>query len=136
MFRWNFDLHALFAKSLKEQRSSSSLLKSVNTFCPQTLKFTCCIYMLNIIVNVEMLKMFYLILQVSFVLVEAGDWPNSGYVHVNLDGSAHPLPLTTVYHELHPIQVPPFTFFQVIFGTGYPVCSCSLIPFFVLSSSH
>ncbi|CAL9191703.1 unnamed protein product [Musa hybrid cultivar] len=86
MFRWNFDLHALFAKSLKEQRSSSSLLKSV-----------------------------------SFVLVEAGDWPNSGYVHVNLDGSAHPLPLTTVYHELHPIQVPPFTFFQVIFGSGYPV---------------
>nr|XP_009408765.1 PREDICTED: E3 ubiquitin-protein ligase SPL2-like isoform X2 [Musa acuminata subsp. malaccensis] len=86
MFRWNFDLHALFAKSLKEQRSSSSLLKSV-----------------------------------SFVLVEAGDWPNSGYVHVNLDGSAHPLPLTTVYHELHPIQVPPFTFFQVFFGSGYPV---------------
>lgn len=55
--------------------------------------------------------------------MEGGRWPRSGYVHVNLDGSDHPLPLTTVYHQLHPIQATPYTLFQAIFGNGYPVCS-------------
>ncbi|XP_042442498.1 E3 ubiquitin-protein ligase SPL2-like [Zingiber officinale] len=58
---------------------------------------------------------------VPFILVEDSAWPNSGYVHVNLDGSTQPLPLTTVYHELHPIQATPLTFFQVMLGSGYPV---------------
>ncbi|WOK93221.1 E3 ubiquitin-protein ligase [Canna indica] len=58
---------------------------------------------------------------VPFVLVEGGNWPNSGYVHVNLDGSTHPLPLRQVHHELRPVQVTPYTFFQVMFATGFPV---------------
>ncbi|OAY63010.1 hypothetical protein ACMD2_03804 [Ananas comosus] len=84
IFGWSFDLHAIFAKSWKEQRTSS--FRSV-----------------------------------PFILVEGGRWPRSGYVHVNLDGSDHPLPLTTVYHQLHPIQATPYTLFQAIFGNGYPV---------------
>ncbi|KAI0498863.1 hypothetical protein KFK09_019761 [Dendrobium nobile] len=84
IFGWSIDLHALFAKSWREQRSSS--LRSV-----------------------------------PFILVEGGQWPNSGYVHINLDGSPHPLPLTTVYHQLRPIQPTPYTFFQAMFGNGYPV---------------
>ncbi|XP_038983081.1 E3 ubiquitin-protein ligase SPL2 [Phoenix dactylifera] len=84
MFGWSFDLHALFVKSLKEQRSSS--LRTV-----------------------------------PFALVEGGQWPHSGYVHVSLDGSAHPIPLTTVYHHLRPVQATPYTFFQAIFGSGFPV---------------
>lgn len=58
---------------------------------------------------------------VPFILVEGSHWPNSGYVHVSLDGSTHPLPLSTVYHHLHPVQASAYTFFQVIFGSGYPV---------------
>ncbi|XP_074567416.1 E3 ubiquitin-protein ligase SPL2-like [Curcuma longa] len=58
---------------------------------------------------------------VPFILVEDSAWPNSGYVHVNLDGSTQPLPLTTVYNELHPLPATPLTFFQVMLGSGYPV---------------
>ncbi|XP_020251149.1 E3 ubiquitin-protein ligase SPL2-like [Asparagus officinalis] len=58
---------------------------------------------------------------VPFVLVEATQRPSSGFVNVSLEGSAHPLPLTTVYHQLHPVQPTAYTFFQVIFGNGYPV---------------
>ncbi|CAD5171183.1 E3 ubiquitin-protein ligase SPL2-like [Musa acuminata AAA Group] len=58
---------------------------------------------------------------VPFILADGAKSSNSGYIHVNLDGSAHPLPLTTVYHELHPVQLTPCTFFQAIFGSGYPV---------------
>lgn len=58
---------------------------------------------------------------VPFVLVDGGRWPHSGLVHVSLDGSSHPLPLTAVYHHLHPVQVTPYTFFQAMFGNGYAV---------------
>ncbi|EEF40994.1 ubiquitin-protein ligase, putative [Ricinus communis] len=58
---------------------------------------------------------------VPFVLVEAGRWPQSDYVIVNLDGSRHPLPLTTVYHQLQPIDASPYTFLQAFFGYEYPV---------------
>lgn len=58
---------------------------------------------------------------VPFVLIEGGHWPWTGSVVVNMDDSAHPLPLTTVYHQLHPIHASPFTFFQAMFGHGYPV---------------
>lgn len=40
---------------------------------------------------------------------------------VNLDNSRHPLPLTTVYHKLQPINASPFTFLQAVFGYEYPV---------------
>lgn len=61
------------------------------------------------------------ILHVPFVLVEGGWLPSSDYAIVNLDGSEHPLPLTTVYHRLQPINVSPHTFLQAIFGHECPV---------------
>ncbi|KHN43831.1 Mitochondrial ubiquitin ligase activator of nfkb 1 [Glycine soja] len=38
-----------------------------------------------------------------------------------MDGSRHPLPLTTVYHKLQPITASPYTFLQALFGHEYPV---------------
>ncbi|CAN1218459.1 E3 ubiquitin-protein ligase SPL2 [Linum perenne] len=58
---------------------------------------------------------------VPFVLLETGRWPQSDYVAVNMDGSQHPLPLTTVYHQLQPIDASPYTFLQALFGHKYPV---------------
>ncbi|XP_050231535.1 E3 ubiquitin-protein ligase SPL2 [Mercurialis annua] len=58
---------------------------------------------------------------VPFVLVEDARWPQSEYVFVNMDGSTHPLPLTTVYHQLKPVDPSPYTFLQALFGHEYPV---------------
>ncbi|XP_021903002.1 E3 ubiquitin-protein ligase SPL2 [Carica papaya] len=58
---------------------------------------------------------------VPFVLVEDGRWPQSDYVIVNTEGSLHPLPLTTVYHQLQPVNASPYTFLQALFGHEYPV---------------
>lgn len=58
---------------------------------------------------------------VPFILVDGGRWPQSDYLAVNLDGSRHPLPLTTVYHNLQPINASPYTFLQAFFGHEYPV---------------
>lgn len=58
---------------------------------------------------------------VPFILVEGGRWPQSDYVIVNMDGSRHPLPLTTVYHQLQPVNASPYTFLQALFGHDYPV---------------
>ncbi|CAK7356523.1 unnamed protein product [Dovyalis caffra] len=58
---------------------------------------------------------------VPFILVEGGQWPQSDYVIVNMDGSRHPLPLTTVYHQLQPIVASRYTFIQALFGHEYPV---------------
>ncbi|XP_057977787.1 E3 ubiquitin-protein ligase SPL2 [Malania oleifera] len=81
---WTSDLRALFAKSWKEQESTS-------------------------------LRM------VPFVLVDS-DWrPQADYVVVNMDGSRHPLPLTTVFHQLQPVNATPYTFLQALFGHEYPV---------------
>ncbi|KAK3220300.1 hypothetical protein Dsin_014270 [Dipteronia sinensis] len=60
-------------------------------------------------------------LQVPFVLVEGGWLPSPDYAIVNMEGSEHPLPLTTVYHRLQPIEVSPHTFLQAIFGHECPV---------------
>ncbi|CAK9310591.1 unnamed protein product [Citrullus colocynthis] len=57
---------------------------------------------------------------VPFVLVE-GHSPYSDFLVVNMDGSRHPLPLTTVYHQLQPICATPYTFLQAVFGHEYPV---------------
>lgn len=59
--------------------------------------------------------------QVPFILVEGGKWPQSDYVVVNMEGSKHPLPLTTVYQHLQPISASPYTFLQAMFGLEYPV---------------
>ncbi|KAE8728612.1 putative leucine-rich repeat receptor-like protein kinase [Hibiscus syriacus] len=58
---------------------------------------------------------------VPFILIDGGQWPQSDFVIVNMDGSKHPLPLTTVYHQLHPINASPYTFLQALFGHEYPV---------------
>ncbi|KAG9458106.1 hypothetical protein H6P81_002614 [Aristolochia fimbriata] len=58
---------------------------------------------------------------VPFVLTAEESEPESGYVFVNLNGSNHLLPLTTVYSHMRPVQASPFTFLQAIFGHGYPV---------------
>ncbi|KAD2394025.1 hypothetical protein E3N88_41002 [Mikania micrantha] len=58
---------------------------------------------------------------VPFILVDGDKWPQSDYLVVNLDGSKHPLPLTTVYHNLQPIRASPYTFLQAFFGHEYPV---------------
>ncbi|KAM7254565.1 hypothetical protein ACFE04_003945 [Oxalis oulophora] len=59
---------------------------------------------------------------VPFILVEASKWPHSpDYVFVNMDGSRHPLPLVTVYHQLQPINASTYTLLQAFFGHQYPV---------------
>lgn len=58
---------------------------------------------------------------VPFILVDGGKWPQSDFLIVNLEGSKHPLPLTTVYHNLQPICASPCTFLQAFFGHEYPV---------------
>ncbi|GAA0173397.1 ubiquitin-protein ligase [Lithospermum erythrorhizon] len=58
---------------------------------------------------------------VPFVLADAGSWPHSKYVIVNMDGSRHPLPLVTVYHHFQPVSATPYTFLQALFGHQYPV---------------
>ncbi|KAL4290694.1 hypothetical protein GQ457_14G007360 [Hibiscus cannabinus] len=58
---------------------------------------------------------------VPFILIEGGQWPQSDFVIVNMNGLKHPLPLTTVYHQLHPINATPYTFLQALFGHEFPV---------------
>ncbi|XP_020232197.1 E3 ubiquitin-protein ligase SPL2 [Cajanus cajan] len=84
LFGWTSDLRAIFARSWRQQESTS-------------------------------------LRKVPFVLIDIGQRPNSEYVVVNMDGSRHPLPLTTVYHKLQPINASPYTFLQALFGHEYPV---------------
>ncbi|CAM0871567.1 unnamed protein product [Alopecurus aequalis] len=57
---------------------------------------------------------------VPFVLVDPEK--SSGMVHVKLDGTVQqPLPLTTVYHKLIPVEQNSYTLFQTIVGNGYPI---------------
>lgn len=65
--------------------------------------------------------LFVSFLQVPFVLVESGQWPQSDNLVVNLDDSRHALPLTTVYHQLLPVNACPYTYLQALFGHDYPV---------------
>lgn len=67
------------------------------------------------------LSSFVFFSQVPFVLVEGQGWSHSDFVVVNMDGSRHPLPLITVYHQLQPINASPYTFLQALFGHEYPV---------------
>ncbi|XP_056162735.1 E3 ubiquitin-protein ligase SPL2-like [Syzygium oleosum] len=58
---------------------------------------------------------------VPFVLLNGSPVPVGNYVVVNMDGSKHHLPLTTVYRQLQPINASPCTFLQALFGHEYPV---------------
>ncbi|KAI9109381.1 hypothetical protein K1719_019435 [Acacia pycnantha] len=55
---------------------------------------------------------------------------HADYAIVNLEGSRHPSPLTTVYHKLQPTNACPYTFLQELFGNQYPrrrICACMVI---------
>ncbi|CAJ1950769.1 unnamed protein product [Sphenostylis stenocarpa] len=84
LFGWTSDLRAIFARSWRQQESTS-------------------------------------LRKVPFVLIDVGRRPSTEYVVINMDGSRHPLPLTTVYHKLQPINASPYTFLQALFGHEYPV---------------
>lgn len=58
---------------------------------------------------------------VPFILVEGDWWPESDYIIVDMDGSRHPLPLTTAYQQLQLANVSPFTFLQAMFGLKCPI---------------
>ncbi|KAF6146593.1 hypothetical protein GIB67_008879 [Kingdonia uniflora] len=58
---------------------------------------------------------------VPFVLLEKDRWPCLDYLIVNIDGSRHPLPLTTVYHQIQPVQVSPSTFLLALTGHPYTI---------------
>ncbi|CAI9114409.1 OLC1v1015127C1 [Oldenlandia corymbosa var. corymbosa] len=83
-FGWTSDLRTLFARSWKEQESSTMRT-------------------------------------VPFILVDPERWPEPSHVVVDMEGSRHPLPLTTVYHNLRPVTATPYTFLQALFGHQYPV---------------
>ncbi|XP_010542394.1 PREDICTED: E3 ubiquitin-protein ligase SPL2-like [Tarenaya hassleriana] len=60
---------------------------------------------------------------VPFVIMENDQQPPSlpNFVVVNMDGSMQPLPLTTVYNRLQPINASPFGFLQAFLFPEYPV---------------
>ncbi|XP_062210072.1 E3 ubiquitin-protein ligase SPL2-like [Phragmites australis] len=58
---------------------------------------------------------------VPFVLASSESGNSTWMVHVNLDKADQPLPLTTVYHKLIPVETSPYTLFQTIIGNGYPI---------------
>ncbi|XP_026429613.1 E3 ubiquitin-protein ligase SPL2-like [Papaver somniferum] len=60
---------------------------------------------------------------VPFVLLDTvtGRSSTSDNLFVNMDDSKHPLPLSTVYHKLTPVQTSSYTFLQAVFGHAYPV---------------
>ncbi|KAI3868384.1 hypothetical protein MKW92_027145, partial [Papaver armeniacum] len=56
---------------------------------------------------------------IPFVLLDTGRSPKSENLFVNMDDSKHPLPLSTVYHKLTPVQTSSYTFLQAAFGHAY-----------------
>ncbi|XP_068336342.1 E3 ubiquitin-protein ligase SPL2-like [Pyrus communis] len=60
---------------------------------------------------------------VPFVLVEGGRRRVSEFVVVNVDESRHPLPLTTVYRNFHPVNASPYKYKLVdaLFRHEYPI---------------
>ncbi|KAI3849508.1 hypothetical protein MKW92_006791 [Papaver armeniacum] len=65
--------------------------------------------------SVRMIRFCALLLQIT------GRSSNSENLFVNMDDSKHPLPLSTVYHKLTPVQTNSYTFLQAVFGHAYPV---------------
>lgn len=59
--------------------------------------------------------------QVPFGIVENNQKPQSSFLVVNMDGSRQPLPLTTVYSRLQPINSSPYAFLQALLFPEYPV---------------
>lgn len=80
----------------------------------------------NVIIRITFTSILtvFLFHKVPFVLVSTELGNSTGVVHVNVDEADYqPLPLTTVFHKLIPLETTPYTLFQTIIGNGYPVCS-------------
>ncbi|GJN08904.1 hypothetical protein PR202_ga26864 [Eleusine coracana subsp. coracana] len=59
---------------------------------------------------------------VKFALADSMQGNRAPMITVDLDKTDHqPLPLTTVYHKLIPVETSPYTLFQTIIGNGYPI---------------
>jgi E3 ubiquitin-protein ligase MUL1 len=58
---------------------------------------------------------------VKFALADSMHGNRTLMVTVDLDKSYQPLPLSTVYHKLIPVETSPYTLFQTIIGNGYPI---------------
>ncbi|CAF2056005.1 hypothetical protein HID58_070185 [Brassica napus] len=58
---------------------------------------------------------------VPFVIVDNTQPSQSSFLVVNMDGARQPLPLTTVYNRLQPINSSPYAFLQALFFPEYPV---------------
>ncbi|RCV46294.1 hypothetical protein SEVIR_9G524900v4 [Setaria viridis] len=58
---------------------------------------------------------------VPFVLASSEIGNPIGMVYIDVEKAAQPLPLTTVFHKLIPIETTPYTLFQTIIGNGYPI---------------
>ncbi|KAJ0242368.1 E3 ubiquitin-protein ligase SPL2 [Hirschfeldia incana] len=59
---------------------------------------------------------------VPFVIVDnTQPSSQSSFILVNMDGARQPLPLTTVYNRLQPINSSPYAFLQALFFPEYPV---------------
>ncbi|KAI3913489.1 hypothetical protein MKW98_003968 [Papaver atlanticum] len=59
--------------------------------------------------------------KVPFVLLDIGRSLSSDYLFVNMEGSKHPLHISTVFHELQPVQASPSTFLQAVLRHPYPL---------------
>jgi hypothetical protein len=83
------------------------------------------VYSYNIIISITFTAILTVLLfrKVPFVLVSTELGNPTGVVHINVDKADQPLPLTTVFHKLIPLETTPYTLFQTIIGNGYPVSS-------------
>ena len=68
----------------------------------------------------------FVVCKVPFVIVDNTQPSQSSFLVVNMDGARQPLPLTTVYNRLQPINSSPYAFLQALFFPEYPVCTCFL----------
>ncbi|KAF8718192.1 hypothetical protein HU200_025683 [Digitaria exilis] len=57
----------------------------------------------------------------EFVLASSVIGNPTGMVFINIKKEDQPIPLTTVFHKLIPIETTPYTLFQTIIGNGYPI---------------
>ncbi|CAH8392672.1 unnamed protein product [Eruca vesicaria subsp. sativa] len=58
---------------------------------------------------------------VPFVIMDKNQGSQTSFLVVNMDGARQPLPLTTVYNRLQPINSSPYSFLQALFFPEYPV---------------
>ncbi|XP_023514151.1 E3 ubiquitin-protein ligase SPL2-like isoform X1 [Cucurbita pepo subsp. pepo] len=129
---WTSDLRAIFGRTFRKQESTSFRTVKFSFSLLLLWSFSCdCLLDLLFPLLVARASRFVSAissergpnrvgLKVPFVLVE-GHSPYSDFVVVNMDGSRHRLPLTTVYRQLQPVCATPYTFLQALFGHEYPV---------------